>query len=319
MKSALSELWIIVRFGLLKLLAMCLHAFFGQSQTVERWIIAAGNRLFAQQFPLRLFDGYDSYAEQFTSDFGHFTALLPPRQWLRDRIILDLGSGLGQYSKRLAEHGARRVVSLEYQSDKAAWHAWRNWNASAVCGSAEELPFASTTFDTVFSHTVFEHIADVRSALSEVRRVLKPGGQAIISVNFFHHRGGHHLFPYIHFPWPTWIVGERALCTYWTGRLIADHARGKMGFFAKGTYLASLTDGAEIHLNKLTFDEFEALVEQTDLKIARRHSSETLGQLFPLLTILPRLKYFVTGTVYYVLVPKISAEITMPTQTRFAA
>lgn len=43
--------------------------------------------------------------------------------------------------------------------------------------AAEDLPFESASFDTVFTTLTFCTIADVPAALSEVRRVLKPGGE----------------------------------------------------------------------------------------------------------------------------------------------
>jgi SAM-dependent methyltransferase len=44
------------------------------------------------------------------------------------------------------------------------------------------LPFASGSFDLVFSDQVFEHVQDYCSALSEIHRVLKPAG---VSLHFF--------------------------------------------------------------------------------------------------------------------------------------
>src|SRR5262249_28556228 len=45
-----------------------------------------------------------------------------------------------------------------------------------------EIPLADETFDIVFASHVLEHIKDDMTALKEVRRVLKPGGIAILPV-----------------------------------------------------------------------------------------------------------------------------------------
>lgn len=60
--------------------------------------------------------------------------------------------------------------------------------------TAERLPFGDNEFDLVASHEVFEHIADVRSAVQEIKRVLKPGGIAYITLHLFTSvSGGHHM------------------------------------------------------------------------------------------------------------------------------
>lgn len=43
-----------------------------------------------------------------------------------------------------------------------------------------EIPFSDNTFDVVFCNHVMEHVADDIKAMSEIHRVLKPGGWAII-------------------------------------------------------------------------------------------------------------------------------------------
>ena len=63
----------------------------------------------------------------------------------------------------------------------------------------------------------------------------------------------------------------------------------------------SLSDGAEIHLNKLTFDEFESMLPQAKLQIVRRRPSEELVRLLPALERVPKIRNFMTGTVFYVL------------------
>ncbi|MFH0830899.1 MAG: class I SAM-dependent methyltransferase [Parcubacteria group bacterium] len=59
---------------------------------------------------------------------------------------------------------------------------------------AAHQDFADNTFDYVFSFAVFEHIADVKGALREVARVLKPDGVANISIDLYPSlAGGHNL------------------------------------------------------------------------------------------------------------------------------
>jgi ubiquinone/menaquinone biosynthesis C-methylase UbiE len=47
------------------------------------------------------------------------------------------------------------------------------------------LPFGDENFDLVLCNHVLEHVRDDIAAMKEIRRVLKPGGQAILQVPFF--------------------------------------------------------------------------------------------------------------------------------------
>jgi len=49
-----------------------------------------------------------------------------------------------------------------------------------------DIPFDENTFDTVFCNHVMEHVDDDIKAMSEIQRILKPGGWAIIQVPLFY-------------------------------------------------------------------------------------------------------------------------------------
>jgi ubiquinone/menaquinone biosynthesis C-methylase UbiE len=48
-----------------------------------------------------------------------------------------------------------------------------------ILGDAEELPFADKQFNAIVSFDVFEHLSDIRAAVSECARVLAPGGRLL--------------------------------------------------------------------------------------------------------------------------------------------
>jgi ubiquinone/menaquinone biosynthesis C-methylase UbiE len=54
-----------------------------------------------------------------------------------------------------------------------------------VTGDALDMPFPDSSFDRVIAAEVLEHIPDDLSAMREIVRVLKPGGQAAITVPSF--------------------------------------------------------------------------------------------------------------------------------------
>ena len=49
-----------------------------------------------------------------------------------------------------------------------------------------EIPFEDNTFDIIFCNHVLEHVDDDLKAMSEMRRVLKSGGWAILQIPWFH-------------------------------------------------------------------------------------------------------------------------------------
>jgi SAM-dependent methyltransferase len=58
--------------------------------------------------------------------------------------------------------------------------------------SATDMTFDDGTFDFVYSHSVFEHIDEPEAALSEIRRVLRPGGASYVSIHLYTSHSGSH-------------------------------------------------------------------------------------------------------------------------------
>ncbi len=85
--------------------------------------------------------------------------------------ILDLGAGTGAAN---AIFGDRDVVALDPSPEMLAL----NDAASKVVGVGENLPFEDGDFDAVFSAYVFRNLDSVDDTMSEVARVLRPGGMA---------------------------------------------------------------------------------------------------------------------------------------------
>jgi ubiquinone/menaquinone biosynthesis C-methylase UbiE len=122
-----------------------------------------------------------------TVDFDHF-----PLE--RGDRVLDLGCGEGRHV--IAAYLAAEVdavgVDLSFTDLKSAQHKARDFvveaddpeNRSLGLASADalRLPFADNSFDKVICSEVLEHIPDYRAALTEIRRVLKPGGLLCASV-----------------------------------------------------------------------------------------------------------------------------------------
>lgn len=93
--------------------------------------------------------------------------------------ILDAGCARGRFAKQLVPLGAR-VYGIDLTTCFVE-AAHRNVPAAHFArGSVSALPFASEVFDAVYCIEVLEHLPDTRLALSEMARVLKPGGTLLV-------------------------------------------------------------------------------------------------------------------------------------------
>ena len=101
----------------------------------------------------------------------------------RGGALLDLGAGDGAFTVRVAERlGSERSCAVEFIPEPAAEARERGLEVLAA-DLEETLPFADAEFDVVHSNQVIEHLRRTDRFVSEMRRVLRPGGLACISTN----------------------------------------------------------------------------------------------------------------------------------------
>lgn len=103
----------------------------------------------------------------------------------RPAAVLDLGCGAGHVSFALARGGAGRVIAYDLSQRMlgvvAAEAQARGHPSIETCaGPAEHLPFADAAIDWVVTRFSAHHWLNVRAALSEAARVMKPGGRLIV-------------------------------------------------------------------------------------------------------------------------------------------
>jgi SAM-dependent methyltransferase len=100
----------------------------------------------------------------------------------RGKRVLDAGSGAGYGSAELAKSAAM-VLGVD-RSAEAVHFAWENYrlpNLRFAQASVAALPLADAAFDLVVAFEVIEHLEQWHEFLLEVRRVLVPTGQFIVS------------------------------------------------------------------------------------------------------------------------------------------
>ncbi|HEX6521593.1 MAG TPA: methyltransferase domain-containing protein [Streptosporangiaceae bacterium] len=110
--------------------------------------------------------------------------------------VLDMGCGGGRHAFEVYRRGGR-VVAFDLDPSElqpvrgmfgamvTAGEAGAGSGADAISGDATEMPFGDNAFDRVIAAEVLEHVLDDQRAMSELARVLRPGGLAAITVPAF--------------------------------------------------------------------------------------------------------------------------------------
>ena len=96
--------------------------------------------------------------------------------------LLDVGCGEGQVARVAAEMGME-VLGIDPALTQVVVARERGGGPTYAQGSATDIAAEDESFDAVVACLVFEHIADVDAALSEVARVLRPGGRFLFLLN----------------------------------------------------------------------------------------------------------------------------------------
>jgi len=96
--------------------------------------------------------------------------------------ILDVGCGTGANLELLGEFGEAEGVDV---APEALAFCQQRGLESVRLGEAEKLPYPDSSFDLVTGLDVVEHLDDDLSGLQEMRRILKPGGRALVFVPAF--------------------------------------------------------------------------------------------------------------------------------------
>lgn len=98
--------------------------------------------------------------------------------------VLEVAPGPGYFAIELAKLGDYRITGLDISETfveiARANAAKANVRVDFRRGNASAMPFADESFDFLFCRAAFKNFTEPARALQEMRRVLAPGGQALI-------------------------------------------------------------------------------------------------------------------------------------------
>jgi ubiquinone/menaquinone biosynthesis C-methylase UbiE len=119
---------------------------------------------------------------------GRLIEILEPQAGER---VLEIGPGTGYYTFEMAGRLDGGQVDIFDIQQEMLDHVMREANRRGVTnvqpalGDAQALPYADDSFDAAVLITVLGEIPDQDRALSEVARVLRPGGRLVVGEMFF--------------------------------------------------------------------------------------------------------------------------------------
>ncbi len=118
--------------------------------------------------------------------FTHFALLslyeFVASNFIKDKVVLDLGCGVGYGSYRLGVRGAKSVYGIELDEKSVSFGQtqFHYPNVEIECKDIHDLatdPQKHGSFDFVYCSNVMEHIKDYGEVLKNISDLLKPGGQ----------------------------------------------------------------------------------------------------------------------------------------------
>jgi SAM-dependent methyltransferase len=130
---------------------------------------------------------YRFLADDTVSDVGRYCHLY-------GSIILDVGGASGYVADAFREAGAQ-AFTAEYDVDQTTEHDRKLVGGIIADGCA--LPFATSSVDVCYSSNVLEHVVSHERMLSEMVRVVAPGGVIYVTfTNWLSPWGGHETSPW---------------------------------------------------------------------------------------------------------------------------
>lgn len=100
----------------------------------------------------------------------------------KNDLMLDVGCGIGALSSELSKN-CYFIVGLEYnkKSVSIGTRYFKRKNFKFVIGDGQRLPFKKIVFDKILCTEIIEHVPNYYSLIHEINRVLKVGGNLVLT------------------------------------------------------------------------------------------------------------------------------------------
>ena len=208
--------------------------------------------------------------------------------------VLDIGCGDGQKTiKFKSKIGCKTIYGIDGVKERLVAAKKRGIDKTKKVNLETKWPFESNFFDIIVSNQVIEHVADIDNFIKETKRLLKPGGYAVISTENL--ASWHNIFAL--------ILGyqdfsHHTIMKKHVGNPLSPHFNEKTLTWSKKDN-SGVDDTAYPHLKVPTFYSFLKSFEEYGFKVEKSLASGyyplpgIVGDFFSKLN--PRHSHFITA------------------------
>jgi ubiquinone/menaquinone biosynthesis C-methylase UbiE len=242
-------------------------------------------------------ESYSRWEHHWGREFAR--TFMEPAGDLAGKRVLDVGCGLGGKTVAYAEAGARVVGTdiLEANAVQSSGYAGANGKSIGFfVGDAAALAVNDDAFDTVVANDAMEHFAEPQRALSEMRRVVKPGGAIWVFFTPHYSPLGSHLYDYVYTPW-CHLLFTRAQLEAAIREVLRERSRDE-DTARVDERVRTIMQSYDQDLNHMSIGRFLRLVADTPgLRVARLELKPVKLRALKPLTKVPALRELITGFV----------------------
>ena len=101
------------------------------------------------------------------------------------RRVIEVGGGEGELAERIVHELRADLIAID--QSKRMVEIQRAKGIDARMGDVQALPFADAEFDVAVAAWMLYHVSDVPRAISELARVIRPGGRLVAVTNAADH------------------------------------------------------------------------------------------------------------------------------------
>lgn len=139
-----------------------------------------GSNFVEYQGGKKFYEGYDEF--RYRTE-GHILGELDLIDF-KNKKVLEIGLGQGADSMQIINRGAQyHGIDLTDESIRRLKERFELFEKPYIevrKANAQQIPYNDNYFDSVYSHGVIHHSPEIEKIVSEIHRVLKPGGKAVI-------------------------------------------------------------------------------------------------------------------------------------------